>query len=158
MKDESIVPGEFQCPQCGFVITKSILNPSIGACSRDTADRLEPCPNDGTILRPVKYADALAEARIEACRLAAIVNKMPRTADGVTIVPGATVYASGGLELVVWAVRQSAPTGRPPQGYDVMVHLPGGLAAGKEQACHLFNDQIKAVAHKEDLALRAKEQ
>lgn len=68
MKDQPTVPGEFACPQCGFVVTKSVINPHTGATGRDSADRLEPCPNDGAILRPVPYADALAEARSAACK------------------------------------------------------------------------------------------
>jgi rubrerythrin len=71
---EPVVPGEFRCPQCGFVLTQSILYAANGAVARDTADRLEPCPNDGTILRPVLYADALAEARGQACKLAVEVR------------------------------------------------------------------------------------
>lgn len=65
--EEPTVPGEFACPQCGFVLTKSFINPAAGLVGRYTKDRLEPCPNDGSITRPVKYADALAEARKMAC-------------------------------------------------------------------------------------------
>jgi hypothetical protein len=68
MNDKTTVPGEFSCPQCGFVVIKSIINPATGQTGRDAADRLETCPNDGTILRPVLYADALTEARKDACK------------------------------------------------------------------------------------------
>lgn len=70
MADEPVVPGEFKCPQCGFVVLKSILSATSGACWRDSKDVLEPCPNDGTILRPVLMIDALNEARGEACKMA----------------------------------------------------------------------------------------
>lgn len=57
------VPGEFQCPQCGFSLTKSFINTDAAIVGRDSRDVMEPCPNDGSILRPVKWADALDEAR-----------------------------------------------------------------------------------------------
>ncbi len=65
--EEAVVPGEFACPECGFVVVKSIINPTTGDVGRDAKDRLEQCPNDRSILRPVKYADALTEARKAAC-------------------------------------------------------------------------------------------
>jgi len=71
MTETPTVPGEFCCPECGFVVVKSILYAENGAVARDTTDRMELCPNDGTILRPVAYADALDEARHEACRMGA---------------------------------------------------------------------------------------
>lgn len=68
------VPGEFHCPQCGFVVVKSVINPATGQTGRTFADTLDQCPNDGTILRPVTYADALAEARREACKSARLAR------------------------------------------------------------------------------------
>jgi hypothetical protein len=62
------VPGEFHCPQCRFVLTKSIINQQMEFVGRDAADTLEPCPNDGSILRPVRWEDALNEARGDAVK------------------------------------------------------------------------------------------
>lgn len=78
--EEPTVPGEFKCPECGFVLMKSILNPTTLAVSRDSTDRLEPCPNDGAILRPVSYREALEEARAEACRSLAARNALDEIA------------------------------------------------------------------------------
>jgi hypothetical protein len=74
VSDEPKVPGEFKCPKCGFVIMKSVLYAESGNIARDTRDTLEPCPNDGEILRPVTFFDALNEARGEACRVAKLVR------------------------------------------------------------------------------------
>ena len=156
-KEQPTVPGEFACPECGFVLTKSVLNPTTGQCGRDVADRLEPCPNDGTILRPVTYAEALAEAREHACQQSAIVNKLPRTADGVPITPGMAVYASGGLELVVWAVRHEM--GRRTDGRrpcNISTCLPGNALSAHTDWSHLvWADQAKAVEHEREFIRRA---
>jgi hypothetical protein len=69
------VPGEFECPDCGFILTKTVINPRTGGFARDSTDRLEPCPNDGSIMRPVKYSKALDEARQMACRHMAKARK-----------------------------------------------------------------------------------
>lgn len=97
--NQPIVPGEFHCPECGFVVTKNILYVNGETIGADTADRLEPCPNDGTIMRPVLYLDALNEARKLACEsmmevrhLRELLAKLPKTADGVPIVYGMTVW------------------------------------------------------------------
>ena len=153
---EQIVPGEFACPECGFVVIKSVLNPTTGQCGRDSADRLEPCSNDGTILRPVTYADALAEARDHACSQAAIVNKLPRTADGVAITPGMTVYESGGMDLIVWAVRHAEPRGDGRRPVNISTHPAGNPIGRSLDWSHLvWADPDKAVAHEREMVRRA---
>lgn len=69
--NEPTVPGEFCCPECGFVVIKSTLSAFTGEVRRIVADTMDLCPNDGTILRPVIYFDALNEARSTACRFSA---------------------------------------------------------------------------------------
>lgn len=81
MADEPTVPGEFRCPECGYELTKSVMHGPSGAIARDAADTLEACPNDRSILRPVLYADALNEAREQACAGMILLRKLKGAVD-----------------------------------------------------------------------------
>ena len=53
------MPGCYECPKCGFVLSRSILYTQTGNVSADTPS-IEECPNDGELMIPVTYKSAYA--------------------------------------------------------------------------------------------------
>lgn len=95
-----------------------------------------------------KLAAALSAAESRAAKAEAIVAKLPKTADGVPIVPGMEIYGRpNGSRLVVWSVASDRVkvTSDPVEQHDVEVHATqllawwfstreAALAAASEQA------------------------
>ena len=56
----AFIPGCFRCPKCGFVLSKTCINPNMEIIGTREQDReSEPCPNDGTMLVHVTYREQL---------------------------------------------------------------------------------------------------
>jgi hypothetical protein len=56
----AFMPGCFRCPKCGFVLSKTCINPNLEIIGTREQDReSEPCPNDGTMLVHVTYKEQL---------------------------------------------------------------------------------------------------
>jgi hypothetical protein len=45
-----VIPGLWECPTCGFVLSRNYLNPITGEVGVNDEDAPEPCRNDGTAL------------------------------------------------------------------------------------------------------------
>jgi hypothetical protein len=141
-ENDICVPGEWTCDKCGFVVIKSVISANCGSVGRNMDPSVEPCPNDGTPLRRVRYDEALIEARSNGMKLMEerhdliterdslldfarrigaitgcnhtddpdgrsrlvscvrelidigqdVISRLPKTADGVTIVPGMKLH------------------------------------------------------------------
>lgn len=56
-----VMPGCWSCQKCGFVLQKSILHAGSGSISANNEPFNEPCPNDGTLMRPLTYRQAFED-------------------------------------------------------------------------------------------------
>lgn len=45
-----VLPGEWECPRCGFGLSKRVLRASDGAVGINLSRKREVCPNDGVTL------------------------------------------------------------------------------------------------------------
>lgn len=59
-----VMPGAWECKECGFVLNKSIL--SVNGVFANTSPLNEICPNDGKLMVPVTYKSAFG-GLLKAC-------------------------------------------------------------------------------------------
>ena len=50
--DEITMPGCWECPHCGFILTRSDLDIESGMVGPNDESIIDRCPNDGQILKP----------------------------------------------------------------------------------------------------------
>lgn len=72
------VPGEWKCDACDFVVSKNVMHMANGVIAPQMADCVEACPNDGTLLRRVRWDEACREARDEAVKIGIENQKIRR--------------------------------------------------------------------------------
>ena len=96
-----------ECQACGMHIEDPaefhpycVCLMMLGACSRGTGERTVLANLEWT----VRNHPETKEKNAELARLQAIVDKLPKTADGVAVVPGMELHTPAGGSLVVGVI------------------------------------------------------
>lgn len=94
-----IIPGEWKCPQCQFVLHKRVLSALTGTVGIDNDCAFEHCPNDGALLQQDTYPEALEEAQrlyVElSIRYATLERQLQQAHDALEAVQGIAEGSSG---------------------------------------------------------------